>query len=149
MGAVTWTVSRSSLLSHRTRDSLTRLISASCSRVKEEGQPPFSYQNLSPWRKLWNCLPIRQAKVGPTMLPGSGLSVMPADHRSMSSGEAKIWLNPCRWRVVTATRGHVAVVSPSHCNWPCGDPNLPRSGRGSGRRTHAIYHEKLKLSTFN
>ena len=28
-----------------------------------------------------------QAKVGPTMAPGSGLSEMPADHRSTSSGE--------------------------------------------------------------
>merc|ERR1719189_887508 len=86
--AYTWTVSKSSLLSQRTLDSLTLLISASCSRVKDEGQPPFSYQNLSPNLKLWNCLPIRQAKVGPTILPGSGLSVIPADQRSRSSGEA-------------------------------------------------------------
>ena len=90
----TCTVSKSSLLSQRTLDSLTRLISASCSRVKDEGQPPFSYQNLSPCLKLWNCLPMRQARVGPTILPGRGLSVMPADHRSISSGEAYILLNP-------------------------------------------------------
>ena len=44
--------------------------------------------NLSPNLKLWNCLPIRQANVGPTILPGRGLSVMPADQRSRSSGEA-------------------------------------------------------------
>lgn len=91
---LTCTVSKSSLLSQRTLDSLTRLISANCSRVKDEGQPPFSYQNLSPCLKLWNCLPMRQARVGPTILPGSGLSVMPADHRSISSGEAYILLNP-------------------------------------------------------
>ena len=35
--------------------------------------------------KLWNCLPMMQAKVGPTMDPGRGTSEMPADHMSMSS----------------------------------------------------------------
>merc|ERR1719189_2047974 len=92
--AYTCTVSKSSLLSQRTLESFTLLISASCSRVKDDGQPPFSYQNLSPCLKLWNCFPMRQARVGPTMLPGSGLSVIPADHRSISSGDAYILLNP-------------------------------------------------------
>ena len=76
-----------------------------CSWVKEDGQPPPSYQNLSPYLeeaefqrtvslighnylKLWNCLPMMQAKVGPTMEPGRGRSLMPAVHRSMSSGLA-------------------------------------------------------------
>ena len=36
--------------------------------------------------KLWNCLPMMQAKVGPTMEPGRGSSLTPAVHRSMSSG---------------------------------------------------------------
>ena len=43
---LTWMVSRWSLLSQMIRDSFTFLISASWSPVKEEGQPPFSYQNL-------------------------------------------------------------------------------------------------------
>ena len=80
-----------------------------CSIVKEDGQPEPSYQYLSPNLmerhpnifssstshtnvivmtnlKLWNCLPMMQAKVGPTMEPGRGSSLIPAVHKSMSSG---------------------------------------------------------------
>ena len=69
MSTFTWMFSMSSELSHRMDDSLTLLISASwkyvsvsmlilslqrndegtCSWVKEEGHPPPSYQNLSPY----------------------------------------------------------------------------------------------------
>ena len=105
---LTWMVSRWSLLSQMIRDSFTFLISASWSPVKEEGQPPFSYQNLvsitptyepitiytlddcgsdlSPCLKLWKDLPMMQARVGPTMAPGLGTSLTPADQRSISSG---------------------------------------------------------------
>jgi len=55
--AYTWMLSLLSEQSQRTRDSLVFRISASCSRVKLLGQPPFSYQNRLPSRKLWNCLP--------------------------------------------------------------------------------------------
>ena len=78
----TWTVWRLSLLSQRILDSLTFLISSSCSREKEDGKLEFSYQNLSPNLMLWNDLPITQAKVGPTREPGRGISVIPADQRS-------------------------------------------------------------------
>merc|ERR1711970_955368 len=89
-------------LSQRTRDNLTLLISANCSRVKEDGQPPFSYQNLSPYLKLWNCLPTMQAKVGPTMEPGRGLSVTPAVHKSISSGDSYSSLYPfTEWLAIT------------------------------------------------
>ena len=77
---------RLSLLSQRIRDSFTFLISASWWTVKEEGQPPFSYQNLSPNLMLWKDLAITQANVGPTKAPGSGVSVIPADQRSISAG---------------------------------------------------------------
>lgn len=36
----------------------------------------FSYQNLSPFLYIKNCLAIKQAKVGPTIPPGTGSSVM-------------------------------------------------------------------------
>lgn len=58
-------------------------------RVKELGQPPFSYQNRSPNLRSLNCRPMMQAKVGPTRLPGRGRSESPPDQRSMSSGVLK------------------------------------------------------------
>lgn len=54
--------------------------------VKLDGYPLFSYQNLSPKRSSLKVSPIRQAKVGPTMEPGRGLSVTPPLHKSISSG---------------------------------------------------------------
>lgn len=54
--------------------------------VKEEGNPGFSYQNRSPFRKRLNWLARMHAKVGPTMAPSMIRSETPADHRSMSSG---------------------------------------------------------------
>ena len=67
--ACTWIVSMSSALSQKIRESRTFRISASCSRVKEDGQPEFSYQKRSPARKWLNWRPIMQAKVGPTIAP--------------------------------------------------------------------------------
>ena len=52
-----------------------------------------SYQKRSPCRKLRKVSPIMQPNTGPTILPGSGRSEMPADHRSMSSGDAYISLS--------------------------------------------------------
>ena len=62
-------LSMSSELSQMTRDSRTFLSSVSCSMVKEDGHPLFSYQKRSPNRKLRNWRPMMQAKVGPTMAP--------------------------------------------------------------------------------
>ncbi len=45
---LTCMVSMSSELSHTILESLTFLISSSCSTVKELGHPPFSYQKRSP-----------------------------------------------------------------------------------------------------
>lgn len=55
-------------------------------RVKDDGWFGNSYQNLSPRREWPNCVAIRQAKVGPSILPGSGLSDTPPDHKSTSAG---------------------------------------------------------------
>ena len=52
--AYTWMDSSSSELSQRMRDSLARRSSVSCSGVKVDGQPEFSYQKRSPTRRLWN-----------------------------------------------------------------------------------------------
>lgn len=67
--AYTCTLSNSSELSHRILDIFILRISPSCSTVKLDGHPPFSYQNRSPCRKLWNCLPMMHARVGPTSDP--------------------------------------------------------------------------------
>lgn len=68
-------------------------------RVKDDGWFGISYQNLSPRREWLNCVAITQAKVGPSMLPGSGLSDTPPDHKSTSAGCLK------------AMRPGVAVIS--------------------------------------
>lgn len=68
-------------------------------RVKDDGWFGSSYQNLSPRREWLNCVAITQAKVGPSMLPGSGLSDTPPDHKSTSAGCLK------------ATQPGVAVIS--------------------------------------
>ena len=39
---------------------------------------------LSPALRLANCLPMMQAKVGPTRAPCSCISLTPPDHRSIS-----------------------------------------------------------------
>ena len=53
----------------------------------------FSYQNLSPFFKDWNCLAIMQANVGPTLPPTTWRSDRPPAYRSMSSG----WLES-KWQ---------------------------------------------------
>lgn len=68
-------------------------------RVKDDGWFGSSYQNLSPRREWLNCVAITQAKVGPSMLPGSGRSDTPPDHKSTSEGCLK------------TTRPGVAVIS--------------------------------------
>lgn len=46
----------------------------------------INYQNLSPLLEYENCVAMIQAKVGPNILPGSGLSDTPPDQRSTSLG---------------------------------------------------------------
>ena len=50
----------------------------------------FSYQNLSPFFRIWNCWPRRQPKVGPTTAPVRGFSERPPMKRSMSSTSYKV-----------------------------------------------------------
>jgi hypothetical protein len=45
--------------------------------VKLDSKSPFSYQNLSPFRKLRNCWAMMQANVGPTIPPRTGFSARP------------------------------------------------------------------------
>ncbi len=53
--------------------------------VSADGGMLFSYQNLSPFLRIWNCCPRRQPKVGPTTAPDRGRSARPPTSRSMSS----------------------------------------------------------------
>ena len=52
---------------------------------RAEGGILFSYQNLSPFFRIWNCCPNRQPKVGPTTAPDNGRSANPPINKSMSS----------------------------------------------------------------
>ena len=52
---------------------------------KADGGILFSYQNLSPFLRIWNCCPSRQPKVGPTTAPDNGRSANPPINKSMSS----------------------------------------------------------------
>ena len=53
--------------------------------VNADGGMLFSYQNLSPFFRIWNCWPRRHPNVGPTTAPDSGLSARPPTTRSISS----------------------------------------------------------------
>jgi len=53
--------------------------------VNADGGMLFSYQNRSPFFKIWNCWPRRQPNVGPTTAPLRGLSAKPPTNKSMSS----------------------------------------------------------------
>lgn len=53
--------------------------------VNAEGGMLFSYQNRSPFFKIWNCCPKRQPIVGPTTAPVKGRSANPPTNKSMSS----------------------------------------------------------------
>lgn len=64
-----------------------------------------SYQNLSPRLEYENCVAIIQAKVGPNIEPGNGLSDTPPDHRSTSIGCSKIVSYFCTvWLVIEPKR---------------------------------------------
>lgn len=60
-------------------------------RGNDAPPPPGSSQDsapthLSPWRTLWNCVAMRQAKRGPTRPLGTKGSATPPSHTSMLSG---------------------------------------------------------------
>ncbi|XP_031772855.1 uncharacterized protein LOC116414501, partial [Apis florea] len=65
----------------------------SCPAVKPFSSREFSYQNLSPRRRLLNCWPIIQANVGPTKPPFTDFSAIPPVNRSMSSTDEYTDLN--------------------------------------------------------
>ena len=52
---------------------------------RAEGGMLFSYQNLSPFFKIWNCCPRRHPNVGPTTAPDRGRSASPPMNKSISS----------------------------------------------------------------
>lgn len=70
--------------------------------VKELSIPEFSYQKRSPCRKLRKVSPMMHPNTGPTILPGNGRSETPADHKSMSSGDAYTWVYLCKVLLVKA-----------------------------------------------
>lgn len=99
-------------------------------RVKDDGWFGSSYQNLSPRREWLNCVAIRQAKVGPSMLPGSGLSDTPPDHKSTSEGCLKrsatkmkpLFLNTLYLvRLVRWLNNEIQNL----IDWPFGTPKVP------------------------
>ena len=90
--------------------------------------------------KLWNCLPMTQARVGPTMLPGRGLSVIPDQSQVSISLCQPIGI---KHYLLTTDQDHLekrrAWRIPWHCSLPCEDQDHPRSWQEPDHRTPSTW----------